>query len=48
MSLGNFEIDQDYFNLFVNELKNQGCKIYEAEHLQKLDSGWKANKGREL
>ena len=48
MSLGKFEIDQDYFNLFINELKNHGCKVYEAQHLQKLDSGWKANKGKEL
>lgn len=48
MSLGSFEIDQDYLNLLINELKNHGCKVYEAEHLEKLDSGWKANKGREL
>lgn len=48
MSLGNFEIDQDYLNLLINELKNHGCRVYEAQHLQKLDSGWSAKKGREL
>jgi len=48
LTLGTFEIDQDYLNLLINELKNQGCKVYEAKNLQRLDSGWKADKGREL